>query len=873
MGTRQGISAARIAEGLSAVDQERWQHIDRLFEAVLERPAAERNSFLETECSDDPGLRAELDSLVAAHDQEDGFLERPGRLEAGATVGNYRIIRGLGSGGSSEVYLAQDTRLARPAAIKVLSSHWTADREQLRRFRREALAASALNHPNVVTVYEIGESSGHEFIASEFVEGATLREYIRAGSVPIAWAIETTRQIAAALTAAHQAGIIHRDIKPENVIVRSDGLVKVLDFGIAKQARTQEAGDPTSTTATGVVVGTAAYMSPEQARGQAVDARTDIWSLGVVLYEIIAGRLPFPGATATDRIAAILERRPEPLTALRHHVPAGLERIIFRALAKDRDKRYADAAAFAEDLRKLQRESGAKRFFRQIVAGRRAPVLAAVLAIVAVAAAITSGWLHSTRQAPPTAIQSLAVAPFVNAGGTRDVQYLCDGISDTLINDLSEIRELKVMSGNSVSRYKGAEIDTQKIAERLRVGAVLTGRVSQHADDVAVNVELVDARDNSHMWGEQYRRKLANIADIQEEIAHDVTDQLRLRLSQEEKERLARRRTSNTEAYQSYLKGRYYWFKRAYPSWLPATAPDFGKSREYYERAIEADPGYALAYAGLGHYYAMAAGNALMRPGDGWPKAEAAFKKALELDPSTADAWTGIAIVKWVDHRDWRGGEDELRRAIGLSPPSRPEPLFARLLAAEGRFNEAIAQIRRAVDLDPLSIRYSSGLGLIYYYARRYDDSINQYRQTLEIDPNDVWVHEALAGAYERKGRLQEAAAEIHASLTLAGERDTAALLDRANARLGFTAAARVLARKRLDRFAELTQRGEFVPALEQARAYLSLGEREQALRWLAKACEEHTVAVMFLKVDPLYDDLRADPRFQEIAACIRAPK
>ena len=856
------------------MDRQGWESVDRIFEAALERAPADRPAFLEVACAGDDDLRADVESLIAAHDREDGFLvpprivalaaDRAGSASPGEALGSYRIIRRLGSGGAGEVYLAEDQRLGRPVAIKLLAPHRAADHDSIRRLRREALAASALNHPNIVTIHEIGEWQGRQFIAAEFVEGVTLRERMRREDPPLAAWIDIALQAANAVREAHQAGIVHRDIKPENIMVRPDGLVKVLDFGIAKYdaAPSEAASETESETAAGVVLGTVAYMSPEQARGEAVDARTDIWSLGVVLYEMIAKRPPFPGATAGDRVAAILGREPEPLRRLRHGIPTALEKVVNRALTKDRDLRYPSAAEMAEDLRRLRAKPAGHRV------GWKLAFLAAT-----VAAVLPGVWyLRPAFHAPSRIAGSLAVLPFANASGSSDTEYLSDGITDSLINDLSDIGQLKVMSRSAVFPYKGRYVDAREVGRALGVGAVLTGRVTQRGDELSVAVELADARDSSHIWGERYDRKLARLMNVQEEIAREVTEKLRLRLSKDESDRLARRYTSNPEAYRLYLKGRFFWFKWAFPSGRPGSAPDFGKSRDYFQQAIEADPRYAPAYAFLGHYYAMAAGNGMMPPGDGWPKAEAAFQKARELDPSLPEALTGAAVIEWMDRRDWAGAERMFRQAIRSNPPTRPESLLARLLAAEGRFDEAVAQARRAVELDPLSIRFSAGLARIYYYARRYDETIRQYRQALELDPNDVFVHEALGDAYQRRGFAPDAIAEWRAALTLAGDPSGAAMVDRAYRRDGFDAGARAQASANLSRLEQAARAGQFIPAIEFAGARLRLHQKEQALRWLAKACDEHSTFVLFLNVDPLYDELRPDPRFQELAKCIQAP-
>ena len=885
------------------MNRERWRQIDRIFEAGLGRPAEERPAYLDKACAGDGELRAAVESLLVAHGQEDGFMERPASADAaqlmfkaeaetlvGRAVGNYIITRRLGSGGMGEVYLAEDTRLARPAALKLLAAHLTADEERAGRFRQEALAASALNHPNIMTVYEIGQWRGRDFIATEYVEGVTLRTRMRGRGLSLAASLDIALQIAGALGAAHGAGIVHRDIKPENVMVRPDGLVKVLDFGIAKY--TQPARAPSSKqewvkTATGAVIGTTSYMSPEQARGTPVDARTDIWSLGVILYEVVARRLPFPGKTPTERVAAIIEREPEPLSKLRRGVPAELERVVSRALAKHRDERYARAADLAEDLRKLRATLGEDRPFRFALPAparglpfphrRRAIVLAALLLVITAALVAGLSYLRpgtggggEREQRDPrqlgAAIESLAVLPFVNVGGSADTEYLSDGITESLINSLSQLPELTVMSGNSVFRYKGQEVDARTAGNTLRVRAVLTGRVAQRVDSLSVSVELVDARDGSHLWGEQYNRRLADIFDVQEDITKDITERLRLRLSKEERERLARRHTNNTEAYHLYLKGRYYRLK--------ATPEGLRKSRDYFQRAVEADPTYALGYVGLAEYYGFASGWGMMNPIEGWPKQDAAAKKALELDDQLAEAHIVLVGPKWINHRDWAGAERVIRRVIEMTPKDAGvHSRYSLYLAAAGRSDEAVAEGRRALELDPLSVRYTQNLGSVFYYARRSDDAIRQYDQALELDPNNTAVHEALGDAYEQKGMYGEAVAEWRRAMTLAGDDELAAILSSAYARGGFSGAVRAVARKRLKRLDERSKRGEYLPRIDYARAYLRLGDKEQALRWLDRACGERNRFPLLLNTDPFYDSLRADPRFQDLVRRVGLPQ
>jgi len=471
---------------------------------------------------------------------------------------------------------------------------------------------------------------------------------------------------------------------------------------------------------------------------------------------------------------------------------------------------------------------------------------------------------NSGVQAPET-ISSLAVLPLVNGGGSSDAEYLADGITDSLINDLSEISQLRIMSRNSVFLYKGHSIDMRKVGDTLRVQAVLIGRLVVRGDRIIVSVELADTRNNRHIWGEQYERELVNISGLQHDIARQIAEELRLRLSAEEKSRLARVHTNNSDAYLSYLKGLFYWLKHA--------PEDFRKSRSYFEQAIEADPGYALAYFGLGFYYAFASSQGLMDPQEGWPKAEAALSKALELDPRLPEARHLRASIQWHYRRDSAGAETDFRSAIQLKAnDAEVHNHYATFLLTQGRFDEAFSEIRRALDLDPLSTRYISDLAQIYYFARRYNEAIGQYRQALELDPKDALVHEWLGDACQRVGDERGALAEWRTALTLRGDAALAKRISEIFATRGFAAAVRALARTNLERWIRQKNRGEFVPAIDYARAYISLNQAEKGIEWLGKASRERNRFVFFLNTDPFYDPLRGDARFDAIARSVGVP-
>jgi serine/threonine protein kinase len=637
---------------------ERWQQINELYHNAVELDASGQATFLNQACAGDAELRDEVESLIASHDQAGSFISEPALKVAakdlaedqatslvGRSFSHYRIESILGVGGMGEVYLAEDNSLDRKVALKLLPAQFTNDAERLRRFEREARAASALNHPNILTIYEIGQADGHHYTVTEFIDGETLREHMAGTHMKLDESLDIATQVASALTAAHEAGIVHRDIKPENVMLRSDGFVKVLDFGLAKLLpRHASATEPEALkkamvkTNPGMVMGTTQYMSPEQARGQDVDARTDIWSLGVVLYEMVTGRAPFAGETPSHAVVSILETQPLPLTH-ENEMTRGLERIVDKALRKNREERYRTVTDLLLDLKSLKQEleveahlerarsetvglkpsggrlsdaktappqrgtpkirpSSAEPVFEEIKRHKRGAAIAVAAIIVVLATLAYSFYLKKNAGHLATtgeAIDSLAVLPFFNESGDPNTEYLADGISDSVINSLSRLPKLKVISLNAVMRYRGKQTDPQTAGRDLSVGAVLIGRMTQRGDDLKISTELVDVRDNSRLWGEQYHRKLSDILSVQEEIARKISEGLRLRLSGEERKQLAKKYTENSDAYLLYSLGRHQFNNN--------TKAGFEKSIEYYEQAIRIDPKYALAYVGLSGAY------------------------------------------------------------------------------------------------------------------------------------------------------------------------------------------------------------------------------------------------------------------------------
>jgi len=793
-------------------------------------------------------------------------------LPPGRRLGRYEIRSVLGAGGMGEVYLAHDTTLQRPAAIKLLPGDVSAHPERLARFQREALAVSSLNHPNILTIYEIGSEEGLHFIAAEFIEGESLRERIRRGNVAVRETLDIAIQIASALSAAHAAGIIHRDIKPDNIMLRRDGIVKVVDFGVAKLIAPEEAsaGTQDSTvafdqTAPGVVMGTVRYMSPEQARGTDVDARSDIFSLGTVIYETIAGHSAFEGDTRSDLIAEILKTEPAGITTAAPDAPAELERILTKALRKDRDERYQSAKDLTLDLKALKQHlefaahagssglqhaavsSGPASVGHEVRRHKRAAAMI-IVALLLVAVALAGIFYFGQRSA---GINSLAVLPFVNAAHDPNTEYLSDGLSESLIDRLSLLPQLKIIARSSTFRYKGKDTDPLEIARALGVRAVMTGRVMQRGDDLLISAELVDARDGTHIWGDHFDVKAAGLQGVQEQIAASIAQRLRLSLTGAQQQQLKKRATQNPDAYQLYLTGVFYVRRGG--------KENFRKALDYFNQAIALDPNFALAYAGASNMdSALSIGSP--DPRAELAKAKNAAQKALQIDPDLAEAHSALGILERADW-DWSGAESEFKRAIELNPSyAQAHGSYAVYLSRVGRSAEALSEIQRAKELDPLSIAIKSSEASILLWARRYDEAMEHFREVLKMQPDYALAYEYLGYAYAAKHMYPEAIAE-YGKFTGMNKGSTASV----ECYLGY---AYAMSGKRVEALATLkkmTGMQGAVSAAELAILYTGLGDKEGALAALERAYAAHDPQMQYLKVEPSYDTLRGDRRFQDL--------
>ncbi len=824
-------------------------------------------------------------------------------------LSHYRIISKIGAGGMGEVYLAEDTKLARKVALKILPSEFAQDLSRMNRFVREAKSASALNHPNIITIYEINEFENTHFIATEFIDGRTLNDYAEENSLNYKSALEIAIQIVSALDEAHVAGIVHRDIKPDNVMIRPNGLVKILDFGIAKSipefgfgnadwAKSSEESEtliqtdnpPSQTpnpnsTAPGMIIGTANYMSPEQAKGKVIDARTDIFSFGVVLYEMIAGKLPFEGENALEMIGAILHKESKPLSS---EVPAEISRIISKCLRKDRDERYQTIKDVGNDLKEVKQELELKNLIERTASPDKPKTKTQILQAATVdeinqtttnqtvlgnpikkylvagllTLMLAVGGFFGYKYFAPTAnkqIESIAVMPFVNESGNADIDYLSDGMTETLIKSLSQIPNLNVKPRSSVFRYKGKSTDLQTIAKELNIQKVLNGRIVQRGDQITLSLELVDVQKDSVIWTENYSRRQSDLVLLQSEIAKDVSTNLKAKLTGTEEIKVTKPVSSDAEAYQAYLKGRYYWNRR--------TAENLKKAIEQFKIATDRDPNYALAFAGLADCYAMLNFYAGTPISETLPQAKSFAERAIALDDQLGEPHATLGSINqrsW----EWTESEREYKRAIELNPDyATAYQWYSRLLRNLGRYDEAAAMIKRAHELDPLSSVISDNVAEVYQIQNNYQACVEISLKVIELDPNFTNAHINLGISYLKQGRTSEAVASLEKGVKLSN-RAAFTLVD-----LGYAYGVTGRRTEALALIKELEEKyAKGAPGRYIAAVYAELGDKDKAFEWLEKDFQNKADLAAFRWEVP-YESLRDDPRFQDLLKRMGLPE
>jgi serine/threonine-protein kinase len=793
-------------------------------------------------------------------------------LSPGKRLGHFEIRRVLGVGGMGIVYEAQDVRLQRRVALKVLSPELFRDRVARERFMREAQLAASITHPNVAIVHEVDEEAGTPFIAMEFVPGRTIKAQVRSGPLPFQKVLSVGQQVCSALEAAHDVGIVHRDIKSSNIIVTPSSQVKVLDFGLAKALSTtwlkassarerapmvasSPSQEETGVTLQGAILGTPSYVSPEQASGGVMDARSDLFSLGVVLYEAASGRLPFQGSTNEEILESIRSQDPTPLR-LDPQVPGGFSRVIARCLTKNPEDRHGSAAQLREELDRLEEES--KQRPRRIGSVRRRAFLVAgaMVVVLALIGALEFGALRDFVRTgiSPTPIRALAVLPFENLSGDPNQEYFADGMTDELISSLATIEQLRVISRTSVMQYKSVNKPLPEIARELDVGGVVAGSVTRAGNRVRIRAQLIQAVTDRHLWSGSYERELDDILALQNGVARAIAREVQATLTEQEDRRLKGSARVNPEAYEAYLKGRYYWNTR--------TSAGLRKGVGYFERAIEKDPDYAPAYAGLADSYLMMGRYHVLAKEDAYRRARTAATNALRIDSSLAEAQTSIAAIREDLDWDWVGAEKAYRRALELNRSyAIAHHWYAVLLAGQGRHGEAIAEIERARALDPLSLNVNTEVCGVYFFARQYDRAIRECEKAIQIDEDYALAHYYLGLAYAFMERFDEAIAELQKARSLSkGEAYTIAGLGHAYARAGDKVKAQTMLSE-----LELMAKTVYVEPTDLAAVHVGLGANDRAIEYLQKGYVQRGEDMAYLKVEPMWDPLRADPRFIDL--------
>ena len=780
----------------------------------------------------------------------------------GQTLGHYRILEKVGSGGMGIVYRARDEQLERDVALKVLPSGTIGNETSRRHFRNEALALAKLSHPNIETIYEFASQDGTDFLVMEYIPGKTLGDKLASGPLPEKDVIQLGMQIVAALEEAHDRGIVHRDLKPSNIAITARGQAKVLDFGLAKLL--PQGSDPTqdSLSESQAGAGTLPYMPPEQLEGKSVDARADIYTIGAIFYEMATACRAFGESIPSKLIDSVLHRPPVPPRARNSRISPELEHVVLKCLDKDPARRYQSAKELLVDLQRLSEGSSVLP-----IPAPRPPVRVRTLSaikyagvfVLALATSLTAlnfrGWGDRLLGHPrPPQIHSLAVLPLANLSGDPAQEYFADGMTDALVTDLGKISALRVISRTSVMQYKGGRKPLPDIAKELSLDAVVEGSVLRSEGRVQITARLIQAKTDTTLWSQSYERDIKDAVELQSEVAQAIADEIRVKVTPEEQARISATHAVSPEAFDAYLKGRHYWEQR--------TEESLTKSLECFREAIDRDPTYAKAYAGLADSYATLGNNRFLPPSESFPKAKAAALKSLEIDEGLAEAHASLAFSLWNYDLDWKAVEREYKRAIELNP-GYPTAYhwYAGYLSGMGRHAEAIVAIKKARDLDPLSPRINANVGFILYFARDYDHAIEELQKVLELNPSNPAPYFYLGMARLQKGEYHDAIAALERSKQLSdGAPETVLELAYAQAIAG----NRSEAREMLSGLMREPNPG-YIPALWVARTYAALEEREKAFAWLQKAYAERSPQLPFLKVDPRLDTLRSDQRFQDL--------
>jgi len=850
----------------------RFQTIEEIYRAALDQEPDQIGAYLDTACEGDEVLRRKVEALLASRQRAAGFIEtsavglatriiQNGQADSlvGQTIGHYKISESIGTGGMGEVYLASDVTAGRKAALKLLPLRFTGDAERLKRFQREARAVVGLNHPNIVTVYEIGEDHSTHYIASELIEGETLRHRLMRGQIQLSEAVDVTIQVANALVAAHETGIVHRDIKPENIMLRPDGYVKVLDFGIAKLAEQQV---PLTTprdealslveTNLGSILGTVRYMSPEQACGAPVDKRTDIWSLGVVLYEMATGNAPFTGDTPKEVMSAILEAEPPPLTRYVAHTPAELQQIISKTLRKDREERYHSAHELLQALKdfrhKLEFEADLARATAAPSWQRwtRSPAALALVVLVAALALAPLFYRHRNLATVSPPEKSIAVLPFLDLSETKDQEYFCDGMSEEILEALAKVEGLRVVARTSSFSFKGKSVNAREVGEKLNVANVLEGSLRREGDRVRVTAELINARSGFHLWTETYDRKLEDVFALQDEITRSIVDALKIKLAVS----LPAHEQRNIEVYDLYLQGLYFSNK--------SSEEDLRRALSFFQRAVEKDPTFARAWTGIAKVWYFLA-DVYVKPLEAYPASKEAALKAIALDEKDAEARCYLSEAKRVLDWDLAGADAELNHALELDPNSAPAHFFSALLPLfRGGLKEGLRLVLEAEKLDPVSPIISYVATAAYLANDQIDEAISEGQRTLQLDPNYFYLDSDLAAAYREKGNFDEA-------IALYTKAQETTHLPSSGLAITYTRMGREIEAQNI--LAQLLQAREkrYVSAPVIAAVYVAFGDKDEAFRWLERAFAEHSGILQWIAFLPEFRPLHSDARFPHL--------